>query len=644
MKKITLILMLVIGICGQSSAQQPGKNGAKSGSKSMTSVLRKHSLPTTTAVIFSDDCDSANTLSDLLNRGYDIYNQGTGGPGVADPFFQGNGAVFVAYNGPDSGYIAGNYQVVTGTNNIDSWLVLPPQNLAAGDSLAFFERAPSGQDPFYVDSMRVMYNPTNNANPADPNWVELGRFEVDTLDWARRSYGVPTASANGLFAIRYSVVDGGPSGANSNFVGIDAIVIYNNISSGNFDDCADAVDINSAFGGTVGTVNSVGPYDNSTATVGVSDPTAGWECFGEPTGSATAPELNNNVWFTFTGDGNNYFVESTDCGGTLGANYIDDGDTQFALYTGTSCSGLTPIKCNEDGPSATATLYPAGFSFGTTAGQTYYLMVDGFSFNGAVSSGQFCLAVSRIASVACTDPSVTLGTAVAADTTVCFGDTVRVTVTGAAAPNVGSFYGIGMIISNAPISGSTDPLNDPALVATYGFVDPVPATYTRTLVNDGTLIDGTTLPYGVYYWTPVVFGNATPNPGSPNPSPVFLSDLILDPACTNTGTSIAITVYASGDPACAQSVNEINASGFGIVNMYPVPVANKLNLDYNSNVKGNVVVSVKDQLGRVVVSENKAVNNGVNTLSFDLSTISSGIYVVTIENGIETFNGRFTKN
>lgn len=643
MKKLTLVLALSLGVCSQLLAQVPGVKGSKSGSKSVSSVLRKHSLPTTAAVIYSDDCDSANTLVDLLNRGYDIYNQSTGPAGAADPFFQGNGAVFVAYNGPDSGYIAANYQVVTGTNDIDCWLVLPPQNLAAGDSLAFFERAPDGQAPFYADSMRVMYNPTSNANPTDPNWVELGRFEVDTLGWTRRAYAAPTASANGLFAIRYAVVDGGPAGANSNFVGIDAIVIFNNVSSGNFDDCADAVDINSGFGGAIGTVNTLGPYDNSTATVSPTDPATGWECFGEPNGSGSAPELNNTVWFTFTGDGNNYFVESSNCAGVT--NYIDDGDTQFALYTGSSCTNLTPIKCNEDGPSATATTYPAGFSFGTTAGQTYYLMVDGFSFNGAVSTGEFCLKVSRITSVACTDVTVTPGTAVAVDTTICFGDTVRINVTGAVAPNVGSFYGIGMIISSAPLTGSTDPLNDPALVASYGFVDPVPATFTRTLVNDGGLIGSSAqIPYGVYYWTPVVFGNATPNPASPNPSPVFLSDLILDPACTQTGTSVAVTVYAAGDPACLVGLSETNSNGYGIINVYPVPVTDQLNVMFNSPVKGDVVVSIQDQLGRVVKLDNMNVFNGENKLIVDLKDLASGVYFVNINNGSEQFNTRFNKN
>ena len=40
---------------------------------------------------------------------------------------------------------------------------------------------------------------------------------------------------------------------------------------------------------------------------------------------------------------------------------IDDGDTQIAIYTGT-CGNLTPVACNEDGPNATTTYYPAGLT------------------------------------------------------------------------------------------------------------------------------------------------------------------------------------------------------------------------------------------------------------------------------------------
>lgn len=493
-----------------------------------------------------------------------------------------------------------------------------------------------------VDNVNWTKFPVNQSYPN--NVLSATNPEVVTVDitsvaanqatvWIRFQFWSPST---------YTTGPGGAPGCGYAWM-IDDVALSGGTSTGTFDDCANAVDINSGFGGTIGTVNTLGPYDNTTATVSPTDPATGWECFGEPNGSASAPELNNTVWFTFTGDGNNYFVESSNCAGVT--NYIDDGDTQFALYTGSSCNNLTPIKCNEDGPSATATTYPAGFSFGTTTGQTYYLMVDGFSFNGAVSTGEFCLKVSRITSVACTDVTVTPGTAVAVDTTICFGDTVRINVTGAVAPNVGSFYGIGMIISSAPITGSTDPLNDPALVASYGFVDPVPATFTRTLANNGGLIGSSAqIPYGVYYWTPVVFGNATPNPASPNPSPVFLSDLILDPACTQTGTSVAVTVYAAGDPACTVGLSETNSNGFGIINVYPVPVTDQLNVVFNSSTKGDVVLSIQDQLGRVVKLDNLNVFNGENKLIVDLKDLASGVYFVNINTGSEQFNTRFNKN
>lgn len=643
MKKLTLVIAIALGLCSQIMAQVPGVKGSKSGSasNSASSVMRKHNLPATAAVIYSDDCNTSNTLVDLVARGYEIYNLGTGPAGLADPFFQPTlPVVFNSYNGPDTGYIAANFQVVTGTNNIDSWLVLPAQNVAQGDSIAFFQRSPSAQIPYYPDSMRVMYNPTNNPDPVDPNWVELGRFQVDTLGWVRRSYAVPATSTTGLFAIRYSVVNGGPSGANSNFVGIDAIVVFNNISSGNFDDCADAVDINAGFGGAIGTVNTLGPYDNSTATVSPTDPTTGWECFGEPNGSGTAPEINNTVWFTFTGDGNNYFVESGTCAGVT--NYIDDGDTQFALYTGSSCTNLTPIKCNEDGPSATATTYPAGFTFGTTAGQTYYLMVDGFSFNGAVSTGEFCLLISRVASVACGSSTVTVGTTTVNDNVLCPGDTANITVAGAVAPNQGSFYGISMVISSAPITAVTDPLSDPAFIAAYGFVEPVPANFLRRYINDGSLIDGTNLPWGTYYWTPVIFGNATPNPNATQT--VFLSDLVLDPSCTQVGPSIAVQVLDAADPLCQpQSVSEVKGLTYGIVNLFPVPVRGQLNFVYNSATSENVQIEVKDQLGRAVKTFNADVRKGRNELQSDLGGLSSGIYFLSVNGKNSVYNTRFTK-
>ena len=64
-------------------------------------------------------------------------------------------------------------------------------------------------------------------------------------------------------------------------------------------------------------------------------PADGWECYGA---LAPEPSLDNTLWFAFVGDGNTYDIITTDCGGGL-TNYIDDGDTQMSIYTG-SCGAL----------------------------------------------------------------------------------------------------------------------------------------------------------------------------------------------------------------------------------------------------------------------------------------------------------------
>ena len=644
MKTFTL-LMIALGFGAFATAQNASVNGCRNCITSNNQMVQRHqpASPSTAAVVFADDMNGDNTVSGLYARGYHVFYRGTGPQGAVPPFFQGNPPVsgIVSFNGPDTGYVASNYQSVTGLNDIDNWLVLPAQNLTTADTLSFYSQSPANS--IYPDSIRVMYNAAGDTLPEATTWVELGRFKSNILGvWELTTWGVPTASATGIFAIRYAVAEGGPSGNNSDYVGIDQITIFNQTASGTFDSCAFAVDITSGFGGAIGTVNTLGPYDNTGATVSPTDPSTGWECFGEPNGSGSAPELNNTVWFTFTGDGNNYFVESnTSCPGVT--NAIDDGDTQFALYTGTSCTSLTPIKCNEDGPSSGpggAPPYPAGFSFGTTAGQTYYLLVDGFSFNGAVSDGEFCIAISRQTSVACTSSTVTAGTYTVSDTILCPGDTATINVTGAVAPNQGSFYGISMMISNAPLTGSTDPLNDPSFIAAYSVVEPVPATFSRRYINDGSLIDGTTLPWGTYYWTPVVFGNAIPT----SPAVTFLTDLTLDPSCTITGTSVAIQVLSGSDPLCnTQSIAESNGPDHGIINLYPVPVRDQLNLVYHSLSNERVRLEVKDQLGRLVKEYSSQVINGKNILAMETSELSRGVYFITVIGENSNFNARFTK-
>jgi len=166
------------------------------------------------------------------------------------------------------------------------------------------------------------------------------------------------------------------------------------------DMCVDALSISNLLGGAMDVMNNSTVYTNVDATGEAALTFATmYPCFEDVIGTA-APVLNNSVWFSFTGDGNIYAIETTDCDGDEGLEPWDD--TQMAIYTG-SCSNLTLVGCGED-IDLQNNVYNARVTLQTTAGTTYYVMVDGFDNNswnpGApVSSGNFCLGVTRKAQV-----------------------------------------------------------------------------------------------------------------------------------------------------------------------------------------------------------------------------------------------------
>lgn len=640
MNKFTLAMAGII-MCASVTAQTPqnadvhGSRG-KSIPSGVTVSMKNGYTPNPAAVLFTDDMDNLNDTTSLQARGYYTYWRGTGVMGTTAAWFQGNATVFPDYNGVQTdGYVGANYNTVTGANDIDNWLVLPDLDIETGDTISFWSNCPAAST--WPDSIRVMYNATGATLPEDVNWVELGRYQVaPTGVWERHFYTAPANGTTARFAIRYAVADGGPSGNNSNYIGIDQIDVIEAGGGGPscpvaHDCCVDAADITSIFGGAVGVKQTLGPYNNDTATTGLDDPALGWACFGEPDGGGAAPSLENTLWFTFVGDGGLYFIETDDCGSPAVANYIDDGDTQLALYSG-GCGTLNPLVCNEDGPQATSTHYPVGINFQTTAGVTYYIMIDGFNFNGTLSTGNFCISVTAQTSFACGATGIAPGTGTPDKNCVEWLDTVTVTIAGAVPPTQGTYHGFSWLLSTADISGNSNPLLDPSFVGGTGIAA---AGQNVTLVNNGNPFTP-----GVYYFTPVVYGNATDDPNPPNP-PTSVFHLVMDPNCTYTGTSIMIELKASGQ-ACPSSIGEIN-SNYSAINVYPAPVNELANFDVTVTNATSASVIVKDQLGKVVYNQETALNTGVNKLKVDVSAFSKGVYFVTVLTSETNYAAKFVK-
>jgi len=175
------------------------------------------------AVLYSDDMNGVNTIAGLEARGWVVLNEDGGGTTPA--FYQGN-TVLTAYEGPDTGYVASNYSGANGFL-IDQWLISPELTISAGDTMSFWHRSPDG-NPF-DDSIYVRLSSTAGITPADFD-VNFGRYLVSETGWAKWSAVFPT-SGTVRVAIQYYITDGGPSGNNSNFIGLDLFEVVGTAAS-----------------------------------------------------------------------------------------------------------------------------------------------------------------------------------------------------------------------------------------------------------------------------------------------------------------------------------------------------------------------------------------------------------------------------
>lgn len=156
------------------------------------------------------------------------------------------------------------------------------------------------------------------------------------------------------------------------------------------DACDTGLDINNLFGTTIGAPVVSVPYDN-TDTNANGDPSVDLAtCFFQ------SDPLQHSIWYTFTGNGNRYRIRTVPGAAT---NYIQNGDTQAALFSG-ACVSPVFVVCNDD---ETGNLLNINFEVTTVAGQEYRLLLDGY--DGA--QGQFCLEVTRIGNVNATEISNT---------------------------------------------------------------------------------------------------------------------------------------------------------------------------------------------------------------------------------------------
>jgi hypothetical protein len=164
--------------------------------------------------------------------------------GLNPNWVQGNTTVFPAHLGPADSYIAANFNATSGANTISSWLISPVQgDLTSTDELSFWTRA--SPDDLYPDRLEVRLSTNGSCDPGTSN-TSVGDFTkvLTTVNPNQVRSGYPTIwakytisladfvigrdVASGCFAFRYHVTNGGPSGSNSDYIGIDTVSYVDN--------------------------------------------------------------------------------------------------------------------------------------------------------------------------------------------------------------------------------------------------------------------------------------------------------------------------------------------------------------------------------------------------------------------------------
>ncbi len=171
----------------------------------------------------------------LASAGWSLQNLSN--PLGTSDWFQGNPAVFEAHEGDPNAYIGANFNnTAGGTGIISNWLITPEVELFNGTQMSFWTRVSTGS-PF-PDRMEVRLSTSGSSTFAGAGATDVGDFDTLLLsinenlavggypdDWTQFTVEVSGLAepTSGRLAFRYFVTSAGPSGANSNFIGIDTV-------------------------------------------------------------------------------------------------------------------------------------------------------------------------------------------------------------------------------------------------------------------------------------------------------------------------------------------------------------------------------------------------------------------------------------
>jgi hypothetical protein len=188
---------------------------------------------------------------DVFPTTWTLTNQSS--PVGASTWAQGGGTAFSTGGqaGGATSFALCNFQSTTGAGTISNWLITPTYSLQNGDVVTFYSRkGGTSAPPVYPDRMEVRLNSTDVTAAGNPTGVNgVGAFTTLALTinpnlnatdypfvWTQYSYTVSglTGVVPCKIGFRYFVTDGGPSGNNSDIIGLDTFSIDRTLGTADF--------------------------------------------------------------------------------------------------------------------------------------------------------------------------------------------------------------------------------------------------------------------------------------------------------------------------------------------------------------------------------------------------------------------------
>lgn len=196
------------------------------------------------AQAFTENFDSVALLA---GNGWFIQNNSS--PLGPNSWYQGvpttatpDPGPFDAYNGAANAYVAANFAATTGgVGIISDWLLAPNRTFRNGDVLQFYTRRPTTPQggTEYPDRLEVRLSTNGASTNVGSNAAATGDFATLMLSinpnlvtnvypavWTQYTITMSglAAPTSGRLGFRYFVTGAGPSGSNSDYIGIDNVV------------------------------------------------------------------------------------------------------------------------------------------------------------------------------------------------------------------------------------------------------------------------------------------------------------------------------------------------------------------------------------------------------------------------------------